>query len=331
MEAEFSPDGERVLTVATPDEEGARLWDAMTGRPLSEPMAHRTAVLCARFSPNGQRIVTGARGRHNDLVGIAAAAEPCQRGCLNSPWSSAADRMDTIKAPRASGLDRLRKLHAEIEVSPADDFYGLWGRWYLTSGLDRPAAPFAPFNVLEYLERQMFGRSPAPLLEVMRLQPTNSVALSRLAAMSRQDELRTNALLLAAIHHHITRLAERNPDDRGVLWAAIDVWANAGEHAEGVAAMDRVIARQPDSINGWAARGVLFDRSGRREEAQQAYAKALECAAASRQAPDSLRRTMLLHRAALLRRLRRCAEAVADYRSEWNIPRREPGARSPGH
>lgn len=322
--AEFSPDGGRVLTVATPGQEGARLWDAMTGRPLSEPMTHQAAVLCARFSPNGRRVVTGARDGTTTWWEAPRPPDPVPAWLPELALLLAADRMDTIQASRASGLDPLRKLRAGIEVSSADDFYGLWGRWYLASGLDRPAAPFAPSSVLQYLERQMFGRSPAPLLEVMRLQPTNSVALSRLAAMSRQDELRTNALLLAAIHHHITRLAERNPDDRVVLWAAIDVWANAGEHAEGVAAMDRVIARQPDSINGWAARGVLFDRSGRREEAQQAYAKALECATASRQAPDSLRRTMLLHRAALLRRLRRCAEAVADYRSEWNIPPRDP-------
>lgn len=39
------------------------MWDAATGRQLTEPLEHRGAVLTARFSPDGRRIVTASQDR----------------------------------------------------------------------------------------------------------------------------------------------------------------------------------------------------------------------------------------------------------------------------
>ncbi len=65
--AEFSPDGKRIVTASGeyngPGE--ARLWDAMTGQALGEPMQHPAVVHNARFSPDGIKIVT-ACGREED-------------------------------------------------------------------------------------------------------------------------------------------------------------------------------------------------------------------------------------------------------------------------
>jgi serine/threonine protein kinase/tetratricopeptide (TPR) repeat protein len=53
--AEFSPDGQRVLTAA---ELTVRVWDAKTGQPVSQPMLHRNSVRLAHFSPDGQGVAT---------------------------------------------------------------------------------------------------------------------------------------------------------------------------------------------------------------------------------------------------------------------------------
>jgi WD40 repeat protein/serine/threonine protein kinase len=59
VRAEFSPDGNRVVTGA---EDGtARVWDVGTGQPVGEVMEHESAVTAARFSLDGQRVVTVTR------------------------------------------------------------------------------------------------------------------------------------------------------------------------------------------------------------------------------------------------------------------------------
>jgi WD40 repeat protein/tetratricopeptide (TPR) repeat protein/tRNA A-37 threonylcarbamoyl transferase component Bud32 len=98
MSAEFSPDGQRILTaskdgrarvwdaqsgqalltlphagevmaahfsadgmrlVSVSLDKTARIWDAHTGRPIIEPLEHTSGVLCAEFSPDEQRLATG--------------------------------------------------------------------------------------------------------------------------------------------------------------------------------------------------------------------------------------------------------------------------------
>jgi eukaryotic-like serine/threonine-protein kinase len=56
--ADFSPDSWRVVTAS---EDGtARLWNALTGESLGDPMRHEAEVLWAQFSGDGQRIVTAS-------------------------------------------------------------------------------------------------------------------------------------------------------------------------------------------------------------------------------------------------------------------------------
>ena len=56
--ADFSPDSWRVVTAS---EDGtARLWNALTGEPLGDPMRHEAEVLWAQFSGDGRRIVTAS-------------------------------------------------------------------------------------------------------------------------------------------------------------------------------------------------------------------------------------------------------------------------------
>jgi len=57
--AQFSPDGKRVVTAS--QDKTARVWDAQTGQPLTEPMTHGGTVVSAQFSPDGKTIVTASQ------------------------------------------------------------------------------------------------------------------------------------------------------------------------------------------------------------------------------------------------------------------------------
>jgi eukaryotic-like serine/threonine-protein kinase len=57
--AEFSPDGKTILTAS--DDGTARVWDALTGSPWTDPLPHAGPVLCAHFSLSGARVVTASK------------------------------------------------------------------------------------------------------------------------------------------------------------------------------------------------------------------------------------------------------------------------------
>ena len=56
--AQFSPDGKRIVTAS--QDKTARVWDAQSGQPLTEPLKHDNKVNSAQFSPDGKRIVTAS-------------------------------------------------------------------------------------------------------------------------------------------------------------------------------------------------------------------------------------------------------------------------------
>ncbi|NOS71010.1 MAG: protein kinase [Verrucomicrobia bacterium] len=56
MSAQFSPDGKRIVTASM--DGNARVWDAQSGQPLTEPLKHNAWVCTAQFSSDGNRIVT---------------------------------------------------------------------------------------------------------------------------------------------------------------------------------------------------------------------------------------------------------------------------------
>jgi WD40 repeat protein len=56
--ASFSPDGKLIVTAS--GDKTARVWEAVTGKAVGEPMRHENEVTAAGFSPDGKLIVTAS-------------------------------------------------------------------------------------------------------------------------------------------------------------------------------------------------------------------------------------------------------------------------------
>jgi WD40 repeat protein/serine/threonine protein kinase len=72
----FSPDGQRVATASGDDT--ARVWNAVTGQPVTAPLKHNDKVNHAAFSPDGKRVIT-ASDDETARVWDAATGDPVMR------------------------------------------------------------------------------------------------------------------------------------------------------------------------------------------------------------------------------------------------------------
>jgi WD40 repeat protein/tRNA A-37 threonylcarbamoyl transferase component Bud32 len=77
FQAEFSPDGRRILTLSTLGHT-ARVWDAATGKPVTPLFQHPGIVWRTAFSPDGRQIVTGCNDIQNNTIHVwdAATGQP---------------------------------------------------------------------------------------------------------------------------------------------------------------------------------------------------------------------------------------------------------------
>src|ERR1700722_2179738 len=69
--AQFSADGQRVVTASF--DKTARVWDAATGKAISEPMRHDGGLYSAQFSADGQRVVTASDDKTAQVWDVATA------------------------------------------------------------------------------------------------------------------------------------------------------------------------------------------------------------------------------------------------------------------
>jgi len=143
----FSPDGKLVLS--TSDDRTARLWDAATAQPTSQPMVHEGGIGSAAFSPDGKTILTSsgttvrlwdARANpvgqpmvHQGPVSKVAFS-PDGKIILTSTWDKTARLWNAVDGrPIGQPLDHAKQSTAVQSVVSPD------GRIILTGGQDKTA------------------------------------------------------------------------------------------------------------------------------------------------------------------------------------------------
>jgi len=68
MSVAFSPDGKKIVSSCWGGQNNLLVWDADTGRQISNLVGHPYGVASVAFNPDGKKIVSGCEGAHNNLM-----------------------------------------------------------------------------------------------------------------------------------------------------------------------------------------------------------------------------------------------------------------------
>ena len=167
--ANFSPDGSLVVTASA--DKTARLWDAVTGKPLSEPMRHGWGVENASCSADRTRILTISDTARlwevESLLHLPAETPEWVREWARAVagWKFDAD---AVIQPM-SGYERIEILQTPHE---GDDPWSRLARWLVTDPTKRTTHPDSPHTCREIAERERDFGTQESLESALRYDPT---------------------------------------------------------------------------------------------------------------------------------------------------------------
>jgi dipeptidyl aminopeptidase/acylaminoacyl peptidase len=182
--AQFSPEGRRVVTAS--DDKTARLWDAVSGKPIGEPMRHEKAVNSAQFSPDGQRVVTVSddetarvweaviatdRDTTEDVLLLADLAEATAGVALETIGQGENLKLLTPEQIRASvGKIAAKFLGQSSKMTPLQRFM----EWNVSDRRGRTISPLSQETVSEWLENRIKEGTVEGLRAAMQVDPANA-------------------------------------------------------------------------------------------------------------------------------------------------------------
>jgi len=146
-DAQFSPDGRWVVTASW--DRTARVWDATTGQPLSDPLSHENMVQSAQFTLDGKQVLTTAIGNPARVWDIASPAPaPAWLAVLAEAISGETlDAQSLLQPTHLDRADALKRVREKLQQEPDDQGWTQWGRWLLSDPGTRTISPFSTLTV----------------------------------------------------------------------------------------------------------------------------------------------------------------------------------------
>jgi hypothetical protein len=136
----YSPDGSRILTACWSGK--SRLWDAATGRPLTEWLDGGGFGRTAGFDATGTRIVTGSDNGIVRIWDVPAVPTPVPGWFVEFAESVAGMRLTSRGNAEWVPRRELEALSQRLARESEGDFYVHLGRWFLANPSHRSASPF---------------------------------------------------------------------------------------------------------------------------------------------------------------------------------------------
>jgi WD40 repeat protein len=150
---------------------------------------------------------------------------------------------------------------------------------------------------------------------------TNALSLARCATLLARQTTHDPELLAKAETAGL-KAVELAPKELEVWMQRIELLQERGDEVGAMAWVDRAITQNHEDPLFWSAKGMILKKSGRFEQACQAFARAIRLTSAN--GSKKALNEALLQRASLLRELGHHAEAALDFCHAWDIPPRDP-------
>jgi hypothetical protein len=183
--AAFGPDGMRIITASR--DRTARVWDAATGEPLTEPMRHDNRVNAAAFSPDGSRVVTGSADGTARVWDLPAALAPAWAADLAEAIAGYRLSDQGVVEPLTDHYERRVELQRRAIEAAGDDHWTALLRWLFAPPAERTISPLSSLTVREFVERRLAEGSEASLREALAADPLNPEARRRLAELQASE------------------------------------------------------------------------------------------------------------------------------------------------
>jgi WD40 repeat protein/Tfp pilus assembly protein PilF/predicted Ser/Thr protein kinase len=260
--AAFSADGARVVTASR--DHTARVWDTLSGKPLTPPLEHREDVLDAVFALDGRLIVT-ASSDHTARVWDAATGEPVSPPIQHQPKlkrlfvSSDGRRFLTATmAPRAQlwalpsharSVQEYARQAQLLSSHQVDETGGLavlspeatqalWEQWRAGEPADFTTAPQRVQSWRQHWADE-FAR-----IEARRHQIDGAFFVKQ--------------RLLPEAADRFSKAIELAPDDYDLYWLRAEVYSRLGQVEKGEADLKRVIQLNPFHYQAFNQLGWLY-------------------------------------------------------------------------
>ena len=271
MSAQFSPDGQRVVTasadktarvwdaktglplteplkhdgavnsaqfspdgrrvVTASDDKTARVWDAKTGLPLTEPLKHDGAVISAQFSPDGQRVVTASYEKSVRIWEVPNVSLPVPAWVPTLMEAIAQKRFNDHSISEPVPVAGLLALKTQLPNSSALDVWTRWAKWLFAEPAGRTISPFSSITLADYVQHRIEENTLESLQEAVRLSPTNALALAKLARLVLSQPSAENPRRIGEADFLSRRAVELAPADPEVARLRAEVIAGLPREA----------------------------------------------------------------------------------------------------
>jgi hypothetical protein len=165
--------------VTASEDQTVRVWDTATGQPVSDALKHESPVTFARFSPDGQRVLTISRdaARSWDIPPSAAPA-PDWLVPLAEAISGQSVRNETSRTNDTRTTVAAIKSH--LQQAPETP-WSKWGLWLLSDPRERTVSPFTRLQFEDHVEKTLRHPTELSLEGIQRMAYGNADLISRIA------------------------------------------------------------------------------------------------------------------------------------------------------